>query len=1022
MDIQPFRIFVASPGDVQDERNLARKVIDHIHHERAFVERVDIKVVAWDQPGEALAMDAGLTPQEAIKRGLPKPSACNLVVVILWSRMGTPLPDDYQKADGSPYLSGTEWEYADAMGAATRPERPAVWVYRRTQVPVIQLDDPDFDEKRAQWAKVKSFFQKFTNSDGSIGGGVNSYETPEDFEKQFQGHLRDHLTKIFLPIGVIIDAPSRPENLDLQKAIAGYCKKAEVFHAHLPVAGFATQLKVPIDIEEIYVPLRAMLDLRGFEEERFSDSDHAEKVLQGRDAGLEIPLVEAFQQCDRRCYQGVVILGDPGSGKTTHLKRLLLWCLRKGPESLGLPPGMLPVFLALRNLKDIQSGLDAFIQAELTQPHLDTPLDFGKRLLERGNLLLLLDGLDEVADIEKREEVARWIVGAIQAYPDCRLVITCRFAGYSPTVQLSAEFLEMHLRPLTEKQVAVFVRNWYRIVERGTAKDLDQAEGIAAEKAQNLIERLKAPDFRARRVFELTRNPLLLTNICLVHRHRGELPKKRARLYEECIDVLLEHWRAAVGLSAGITAQEGRRVLQPAALWLHEEENRTRATATELAPHIEPVLKTVKWAGGGVDDFLAKIRDQSGLLTGWDQEQYGFMHLGFQEYLAAREIRTRAFQKDAKVLKELAGHFGESWWQEVCLLLLALEDPSLFEPFMREVVATPAFARYPDLVELCLDDAAETPLAPFLELLEKAPGRQKGLWERQLLALRILERLAPDAVDRLEARLAKHPFDAIRQWIGGRRFKGAQETIVNPVDGYELVKIPAGRFMMGSPQDEEDRFKEEGPQSEVDVPAFFMGRYPVTNAQYQRFLEANPKVSEPKYWADRDYNQPRQPVVGISWEEARQYAKWAGLRLPNEAEWEYACRAGTTTRFFSGDTERDLAAVGWYCGNSEDRLHPVGEKEPNAFGLYDMHGNVWEWVEDDWHGNYKKAPTDGSASIRQPQSRLPCVPRRQLTTHLPAPVGRPRATTTRPATATSSSVSVSPGLLSLALEPLLAVE
>jgi hypothetical protein len=196
MDIQPFHIFLASPGDVQDERNLARTVIDQIRHERAFRERVDIKVIAWDHQGEAVAMDAGLTPQEAIKQGLPKPSDCDLVVVILWSRMGTPLPDEYRKADGSPYLSGTEWEYEDAMGATTRPERPAVWVYRRTQVPVIALEDPEFDEKRAQWAKVKSFFERFTHPDGSLGGGINTYETPDVFRGTFERHLRDHLTSL----------------------------------------------------------------------------------------------------------------------------------------------------------------------------------------------------------------------------------------------------------------------------------------------------------------------------------------------------------------------------------------------------------------------------------------------------------------------------------------------------------------------------------------------------------------------------------------------------------------------------------------------------------------------------------------------------------------------------------------------------------------------------------------------------------------------------------------------------------
>ena len=172
---------------------------------------------------------------------------------------------------------------------------------------------------------------------------------------------------------------------------------------------------------------------------------------------------------------------------------------------------------------------------------------------------------------------------------------------------------------------------------------------------------------------------------------------------------------------------------------------------------------------------------------------------------------------------------------------------------------------------------------------------------------------------------------------------------------------------MGSPEKEKGRDKDEGPQRTVQVSGFYMGRYPVTNEEYGRFLAENPKAPEPEYWSDRQYNQSRQPVVGVSWEDARQYAEWAGLQLPSEAQWEYACRAGSQTAYCSGDKLEDLDRVGWYEGNSGDRLHPVGEKEPNEFGLYDMHGNVWEWVEDDWHDSYEGAPDDGSAWIDRPR-------------------------------------------------------
>jgi formylglycine-generating enzyme required for sulfatase activity len=616
--------------------------------------------------------------------------------------------------------------------------------------------------------------------------------------------------------------------------------------------------------------------------------------------------------------------------------------------------------------KDLKRGLDTFIQNQLNSPHLNTPQGFGERLLRRGNLLFLLDGLDEVANEQQREQVAGWIRDALKIHRSCRFVVICRFAGYIPKARLGEHFLEMHLRPLTEKQVGLFIHNWYKIVEKSLAQDPDQAEGIAVEKADSLVQRLGEPDFRARRVFELTRNPLLLTNICLVHRHRSSLPQKRARLYEECIDVLLEHWRGAKGLSVGVTAQEGRRVLQPAALWLHGEEGRTRAKASELAPHIEPALEAVSWTGGTAENFLRTIRDESGLLTGWDIDNYGFMHLGFQEYLAAREIRSRAFE-EPKVLEELAVHFGESWWQEVALLLLALEDPSLFAPYMREVVKQPAFAKDPRFVEMCLNDAAEISSKPFEELLLKSPGKNKPLWARQLLALKLLERLKPEAVEKLQPKLLQHPSADIRRWFQEKAAQATFDLITADLGGYELVHIPGGEFMMGSPKSEEGHHKSEAPLHAVVAKDYFLGRYPVTNEEYGRFLNDNPDEPEPDYWADRKFNQPRQPVVGVSWEDAQRYAKWAGLRLPTEAEWEYACRAGTDTRYYTGDKEKDLDGAGWYREISDEQTHPVGEKEPNTFGLYDMHGNVFEWVEDDWHGSYNSAPEDGSAWIDEPR-------------------------------------------------------
>ncbi|WP_139559785.1 nSTAND1 domain-containing NTPase [Methylotetracoccus oryzae] len=192
-----FKIFLASPGDVPLERKLAREAIAHVSGERRFRGRLKIEIVAWDQPGAAVAMEAGLTPQEAIAQGLPKPEDCDLAVVVLWSRIGTQLPADFElKEDGSPYLSGTEWEYLNALKGYRTHRKPAVWIYRRIGAPNIAANDPERNLKLDQWDKLERFFSAFTNPDGSLRGGINQYEAPEDFRLHFEGHLRDRLDKL----------------------------------------------------------------------------------------------------------------------------------------------------------------------------------------------------------------------------------------------------------------------------------------------------------------------------------------------------------------------------------------------------------------------------------------------------------------------------------------------------------------------------------------------------------------------------------------------------------------------------------------------------------------------------------------------------------------------------------------------------------------------------------------------------------------------------------------------------------
>ena len=185
------RVFLSSPGDVADERNLARRVLERLRQEPQFRGRVVLDDVSWDTPGASTPLAAYLTPQEAINQGRPKPSQCDVVLVILWARMGTPLPSEYRKPDGSRYESGTEWEYLEAIEGARRQHgTPLTLVYRRTEKVLVDLDEPDFKERTEQRGKVHRFFDGFRNPDGSLRGSVHAYGTPSEFESLLEEHLR----------------------------------------------------------------------------------------------------------------------------------------------------------------------------------------------------------------------------------------------------------------------------------------------------------------------------------------------------------------------------------------------------------------------------------------------------------------------------------------------------------------------------------------------------------------------------------------------------------------------------------------------------------------------------------------------------------------------------------------------------------------------------------------------------------------------------------------------------------------
>ena len=309
-DPRVLRVFLSSPGDVHTERDAADALLTALQRSPAWRGKFTFDVVRWDDPHTPVPMDAHLTPQQAVDAGMPKPSECDITVVVLWSRMGTPL-----EHEGRRYLSGTEYEYEDALSGSGR-----LLLYRRTEKPQIDLDDDAFDEKRQQYQSVKQFFERFTSEDGTLTGGYTAYERAEAFATRFRQDIETILRQIDQAERATPD-PGAPAVADEEAPDQGapaipadYLEWLKKDCGSIDLLGLRLKQGQSIRIGSVYVPLTTSWRPPGAREPAPRDE---------RDERASTTLLQVLDE------RSLYVSGAPGSGKSTFC-RWVAWLLADG--------------------------------------------------------------------------------------------------------------------------------------------------------------------------------------------------------------------------------------------------------------------------------------------------------------------------------------------------------------------------------------------------------------------------------------------------------------------------------------------------------------------------------------------------------------------------------------------------------------------------------------------------------------------------------------------------------------------
>jgi formylglycine-generating enzyme required for sulfatase activity len=871
-------LFVASPGDVDTERNHVADVAAALNRNMAAERDVQFRVVGWKTDVRPRVHERG--PQGPIDEDLPV-EQCDIVAGILWKRLGRPMPE----MGGE---TGTEHEIRAAIAAWGRSGKPEVVLFINKARYFTE------DEAELEQAALVVKFRR------EIHGLECAYEGADDFRDKIRDYLEQYLIKLY---------PVTPGKA--MAAMAGdptrYINALREETSHFDVQGlkFGDNRAFRFPIDEFYIPLttpsRAGVEM----------------------SAKPIPLQEAVL-----AHRKLLVVGDPGSGKSTFLKRVTYDLCKEyekgGPLPVRIEAAVLCTYIARQQEQKpgpadpaSPEWIPVFAGTQCEEKNRELGADYFRAKLKAGGCQVLIDGLDEAPDEPQRERLARLIREAAAAFDGCRFVVTSRPEGKVPI----PGFEEAPIADLEPEAIRAFL-----------AKLAKQLYSTDETRERTFREELEAAVNGRREIRKMTRNPVMLTALAVLQHNHVKLPERRVDLYGSILEWLSKQ-----------RAKPGRMPAGDCLL-------RLRELALEMQNHDEGRQKqvTLSWAGEklarrfsnreAAERFLRAEQTDSGIVVSRGRE-IAYWHLTFQEYLAALEV---AGWEDTDQYKLLLGRDAKVYkpeWRETVLLyggLLYNAGPRKVDALVRNLLnkmgERPSLADrakcvgligalLPDLLGYAVTDKRYgESLQRVMDIFDAEKSKSVPFQDR-LAAAEALGQAG-------DPRLKQHEWVSIPEtrnyWIGAQS------------------KDPKGRNYDKEAYDYE-RLRQ------VNLAPFRIGKYPITVAQYMTFVEEGTAPNrEPERW-EQQQEHPNWPVVNVTWYQAAAYCAWAGGRLPTEEEWERAARGPEGTKYPWGNEDIHPARAN-YDESKIGHPTPVGlyPSGASAEGVCDMIGNVFEWTSSKW--------------------------------------------------------------------------